>query len=118
MKRWLFSICSVAVVAVSPLAAQESVSVLVSQANQVVPEVAPMLPDDAPYERYETARQLIQRKAALKGAQRRARIANNKALGYSPLRPTTSPTAFTGSIQTRPGVVRYTPFPGTFYWLP
>ena len=115
MNRWFYRICCVGVLMTSTLAAQENTrSVLGSARNQFAPEVAPRVPRDATYERYETARQLVQRKAALKSAQRRERIAANKAIGYSPLRPATSPASFTGA-GTRPIVVWYTPFLGPFY---
>ncbi|MBP90845.1 MAG: hypothetical protein CMJ64_29735 [Planctomycetaceae bacterium] len=58
---------------------------------------------------YNTPQQLVFRKAALKAAQRQQRIAMNKWLGYSPLRPPSSTVPFMGSPTRRPIVVRAQP---------
>lgn len=47
--------------------------------------------------RYDTPKQAVQRKAAWKAAQRRQRLESMKRIGYSPLRPPTSPIPFMGS---------------------
>jgi hypothetical protein len=65
------------------------------------------------YYRYD-ARQLVQRNAALKAAQRRQRIAARKWLGYEPLRPPASPLPFMGSSGRWVSVGPHLVFPGRF----
>ena len=58
----------------------------------------------SPVSGYVTPRQLVFEKAALRAAQRQQRIAMNKAIGYSPLRPPSSAVPAMGSPR-RPLVV-------------
>ena len=48
-------------------------------------------------QRHDDPQQAVRRKAELKSAQRRDRIAARKWYGYSNIRPTASPTPFSGS---------------------
>ena len=48
-------------------------------------------------QRHDDPQQAVRRKAELKAAQRRDRLAARKWYGYSNIRPTASPTPFTGS---------------------
>ena len=78
----------------------------------------PLVRDTSPHAssfRSETARELVHRKAALKAAQRRQRLAANKAIGYSLLRPATTAGPAMGSPPPLPLAVRYSGIPRMFY---
>ncbi|MCA9121536.1 MAG: hypothetical protein H6822_15775 [Planctomycetaceae bacterium] len=71
------------------------------------------------YERYETPQQLVHRNAALKGAQRRERMATNARFGYSPSRPPASTVPAMGSPAGPPtGYGFYSPYPGFLFPRP
>ena len=115
MRTLLYGVSCLIVIAAAPLVAQENELPAPSrQPNGTVLETTPSRSEPA-YERYVTTREAIQRRAAIKAAQRRERIAVNKALGYSPSRPPASPVPWMGSYGGRPIVVRYTQFPGMFF---
>ena len=109
MKR--IALCTLAVVLFSTpaLFAQE----LPSPGN--LAPFDPFLQDAAPHVRpgassfghrgYAARQELVFRKAAQRAAERQQRIALNKALGYSPLRPPSSSVPAMGSPIPRPVVV-------------
>jgi hypothetical protein len=69
--------------------------------------------NESSYQTYETPRELIFRRAALKAAQRRGRMATNARFGYSPSRPPSSTLPAMGSPIGRPTASRvFTPYPG------
>jgi hypothetical protein len=82
------------------------------QAPALPPMVAPYTPQGTDYARPNSnSRELVQQNAAMKASQRRQRMANLAAMGYSPLRPPASPIPFMGSYGNFVGVGNYFPFP-------
>ncbi|HUG67347.1 MAG TPA: hypothetical protein VMM76_06330 [Pirellulaceae bacterium] len=87
--------------------------------NLFVPERDSATNHGSGYLRYETARQLAHRNAALRAAQRRERMAMNARFGYSPSRPPASTVPFMGSPIAPPAEYRvYTPYPGFVFPRP
>ncbi|MDA1054221.1 MAG: hypothetical protein O3C40_27560 [Planctomycetota bacterium] len=78
-----------------------------------IPARQPQANHEASYQHYETPQQLVHRNAALRGAQRRERMAINARWGYSPSRPPSSTVPFMGSPIGPPVLVRsYAAYPG------
>ena len=74
---------------------------------------------DPGYVRHETAQELVHRNAALRGAQRRERMAINASFGYSPSRPPSSTIPFMGSPTAPPTAYRvYAWYPGFVFPRP
>ena len=115
MKNLLKVIC-LAVVATSAAYAQDpEISVLSSDENfqGAAPIRQLQVNDESSYRPYETSRELIFRRAALKAAQRRSRMATNARFGYSPSRPPSSTLPAMGSPIGPPTALRiFTPYPG------
>jgi len=102
MKRLLCSVGSVAVLFVSPLAAQDNEAFGPRVAEDYfLPENTQSAPA-ADWQRYATPQQLIHRRAAMKAAQRQARIEAMNWFGFSPARPPATTVPFMGSPTVRP----------------
>lgn len=111
---------AVAALFTTPLLAQDAEqslrSVLVDPfAEQVAPARQPAGEDNVQTPAYDSPRQAIYRRAALKAAQRRQRMAVNKWFGYSPSRPPSSTVPVMGSPIPRPVVITTMRYPGIMY---
>jgi hypothetical protein len=116
MKRVALCICALILLSTPSLFAQEPQAGNRGQFDPFLQDVSPAArpPADANGpNRYVTRQELVFRKAALRAAQRQERIARNKALGYSPLRPPASAVPAMGSGVRRPAAVLF--YPGTLY---
>ncbi len=113
MKNLLWLVC-LAIVSTSSVWAQESqLHAPQSDEGSFNTELQSQPHHESAYPRYATPQELVHRKAALRAAQRRERMAINARFGYSPSRPPASPVPWMGSPTVPPTAYRvYAPYPG------
>ena len=124
MKNLLWFVClglvCLGIVSSSSVFAQEAKLLAPRSDNSLgVPFSEPQTQRESVYPYYETPQQLVFRNAALRGAQRRERMAINAFFGYSPSRPPASPVPFMGSPIEPPTAYRgYALYPGFVFPRP
>jgi len=116
----LFCLVCLAIISSSAVCGQEAeLPAPRSDNNFFVPNLEPQAQAELGYPHYETPRQLVIRNAALRGAQRRERMAINARFGYSPSRPPSSTVPFMGSPIGPPAPhPAYTLYPGFVFPRP
>ena len=121
MKNLLWFFC-LAIVSSSAADAQDALIPIPRSDDSflgAVPDRQPEADPESGYQRYETPRELIFRRAALKAARRQERMAINARFGYSPSRPPSSTLPFMGSPIAPPTAFRvFTPYPGSAFPRP